>query len=109
MQARRTGPDGTTTFHQLSTNSPLHEHLYAAWEGGESHADQKRGCERIVAFTQAVLDANGVFTFDAASSANGEVQVRIEFAVGGDYPWVASMTRRISGRRVRACLMRPGS
>ena len=81
MEANRYGK-----YISLSRNSPLQEHVYAAWAGGEAHADQKRGCARIVDMMAAVIGDGGLHI----QTAQGEAMIKCEFVIGGDYPWLAS-------------------
>jgi hypothetical protein len=84
MDARR-GAGADARYVQLSHNSPLEEHIYAAWPGGETNAYQKSGCKRIAEMMEKVCDEGLRIECDGTRAS-----ITVEFVVGGDYPWIAA-------------------
>jgi hypothetical protein len=90
MEALRTDPaTQRERYIALSRNLPFDEHIYLAWEGGESNADQRRGCDKLMKMVADIVANGGLVSWDAGTDTD-TCQVKVEFTVGGDYPWVAA-------------------
>ena len=87
-------PRLTSSMASRRANSPFTQQVYSLWEGSESYSDQKDACHRAADMVRMINSAGGMEVLipdDEDGGAVKKVKLKIEFVLGGDYPWVNAL------------------